>query len=367
MAKVSAKGRLKEPFQQDDLLHTGSAMLNLAISGNPDGGYLKGRYIYFVGDSSSGKSFFSLTALAEAAINPLFDHYRLIYDDVEGGALMDLEKFFGAALADRIEPPSGSKEEPVYSALVEEFYFNLDDAFKRAQPFIYILDSQDSLGSLYSQKKFKELKTAKRNPSKDDKKAKGDYGDGKAKFHSTRLRDVITKLRDTGSILMVINQTRDVLDSGPFAPKSQASGGRALKFYASVQVWTSVKAKKYRTINKKKRQIGISVNVAIKKNRISGKEWSVTVPIYFSHGIDNLGSCVEFLVDEGRWSRNKEGRITAADFDGIAGNLDKVVQQIEAAGLEQEVYEIAQEVYEDLEKASKVERKSRYHRPDEDE
>lgn len=365
MAKVSAKGRLKAPFTEDDLLHTGSVMLNLAISGNPNGGYLKGKYFYFVGDSSSGKSFFTLTALAEATLNPLFDEYRLIYDDVEGGALMDIEKYFGPELANRIEPPRGTRESPLYSAYVEEFYFSLDDAFKKNIPFIYILDSQDALDSLYSDKKFKELKTAVRNPSKD--KPKGDYGDGKAKFHSIRLRGVVNKLRESGSILIIVNQTRDVLDSKPFGPKSQASGGRALRFYASVQIWTSVRGKKVKTINKKRRQIGITAQVALKKNRITGKEWTVDVPIYFSHGIDNLGSCVEFLAEEGRWHRAKEGGvITASDFDGIAGNLDKVVRQIEEANLEDEVYEVAQEVYEDLELKSKVERKSRYHKRSED-
>lgn len=363
MAKVSAKGRLKEPYLEEDLLHTGSIILNLAISGNAKGGYLKGKYIYFVGDSSSGKTFFTLTALAEASINPLFDNYRLIYDDVEGGALMDIEKYFGQSLADRIEPPAGTREDPIHSSLVEEFYFNLDDAFKKAQPFIYVLDSQDSLGSMYSEKKFSELKTSVRSPSK--KKAAGDYGDGKAKFHSSRLRRICTKLRDTGSVLIIINQTRDVLDSKPFGPKSQASGGRALKFYASVQLWTSLKGKKYREINRKKRQIGITAQVAVKKNRITGKEWTVDIPIYFSSGIDNVGSCVEFLCDEGRWSKSKEGRITASDFDGISGNLDKVIRQIEEQDLEEELFEIAEEMFEDLVKASQVHRKSRYNRGDE--
>ena len=363
MAKVTAKTRMKDPFVEDDLLHTGSMMLNLAISGNPKGGYLKGKYIYFVGDSSSGKTFFTLTALAEASINPIFDQYRLIYDDVEGGALMDVETYFGPNLADRIEPPAGTKDNPINSHYVEDFYFNLDDAFKRQTPFIYVLDSQDSLDSMYSEKKFKQLKTSVRNPSSDDK-AKGDYGDGKAKFHSTRLRSVMSKLRESGSILIIINQTRDVLDSKPFGPKSQASGGRALKFYASVQLWTSVKGKKYKTINKKKRQIGITAQVSVKKNRISGREWSVDIPIYFSHGIDNIGSCVEFLCEEGRWNKSKSGSIVASDFDGVSGNLDKVIRLIEEQDLEEEVFEIAQEVFEDLMEASKVQRKNRYSRVD---
>jgi RecA/RadA recombinase len=357
--KVSAikAARLKSPFTEDELLHTGSLLLNLSVSGNPNGGILKGRYFYLVGDSSSGKTFFTLTALAEASINPAFDDYRLIYDDVEGGALMDVERYFGGKLADRIEPPSGTKDRPIYSALVEEFYFHLDDAFNRREPFIYVLDSQDALDSLYSQKKFRQLKIASRT----DTKAKGDYGDGKAKFHSTRIRSVVSKLRETGSILILVNQTRDVISTTPFGPKTQASGGRALKFYAAAQIWTSVKGKLVRTINKKKRQVGIEARVSIKKNRISGKEWSVVVPIYFSHGIDDIGSCVEFLADEGRWGRNKKtGMIRASDFDDISGNLDTVVRKIEELGLENEVREITAEVFQEIEEAARVVRKRRY-------
>lgn len=355
MKTVSGK-RIRDPYQECDLLRSGSTLLDLGLSGNPLGGYIKGRYFYFVGDSSSGKTFYTLTTLAEACLNPEFDDYRLIYDDVEGGALMNIEQFFGMDLAERLEPPAGTKEKPVYSSLVEEFYFHLDDAFNKGQRFIYVLDSQDSLDSLYSRKKFKELKGATRTESK----VKGDYGDGKAKFHSTRIRGVNSALRDSGSILIIVNQTRDVIDSIPFGPKSQASGGRALQFYAAAQIWTSVKGKLYKTINKKKRQIGIETKVSIKKNRITGKEWNAVVPIYFSLGLDDLGSCVTFLADEGRWHRSKSGVITAEDFDGVTGNLDSVVKSIEEQGLEDEVIEIATEEFKEIEKKAKVERKKKY-------
>ena len=193
-----------------------------------------------------------------------------------------------------------------------------------------------------------------------DTKAKGDYGDGKAKFHSGRIRRVVTKLRETGSILIVINQTRDVLDAQPFTPSKQTSGGRALKFYASAQLWTSVKGKLYRTLRGKKRQIGIEVLVSIKKNRLTGREWQTVIPLYHSHGIDDIGACVSFLAEEGVWERNKQGRISCEDFDSIGGTLDDVVQQIEQQGLEEEVHEIAQDTFEDIIVATQVKRKSRY-------
>lgn len=356
---VTAKPRIQDPFTDDELLHTGSSTLNLALTGKMEGGYLKGRYFYIVGDSSSGKTFFTLTALAEACRNPEFDDYRLIYDDVEGGALMDIEKYFGAKLAERIEPPAGSASSPKHSQYVEELYFHLDDAFNKKQPFIYVCDSQDALDSLAAEKKFKSMKTARRTNTK----TAGEMTDGKAKYHSQRIRSVVSKLRDTDSILLLVNQTRDVLNSAPFGPKTQASGGRSLRFYATAQIWTTQSGKLYRTINSKKRQIGIEVKVAIKKNRLTGKEWSVIVPIYFSHGIDDVGGCVEFLCEEGRWSKNQNtGRIEVdpEDFENIAGSLDKVVEKLEEAGLEDEVRDITFETFQEVVTASQVKRKKRY-------
>ena len=100
----------------DMFVSTGSTVLNMACTGNPKAGFMKGCYYLFVGDSDSGKTFFCLTCLAEAAINKAFDNYRFIYDGPERGALMDIQKFFGKAVFDRMEPPkvgSGGNRCPV--------------------------------------------------------------------------------------------------------------------------------------------------------------------------------------------------------------------------------------------------------------
>jgi hypothetical protein len=78
----------------------------LSCSGNAKGGFAKGKYHFIVGDSASGKTWLSLTCLAEAAMNPEFENYRFIYDNVEDGALMDIERFFGSKVAERIESPA---------------------------------------------------------------------------------------------------------------------------------------------------------------------------------------------------------------------------------------------------------------------
>ena len=114
-AKKSLRRKRKAPIGSKDLLGTGSTLLNLACTGKPNGGFAKGRYFFLVGDSASGKTFVSLTCLSEASINPQFDEYRFIYDDAESGALMDIERFFGKAVAERLEPPATEDGEAVHS------------------------------------------------------------------------------------------------------------------------------------------------------------------------------------------------------------------------------------------------------------
>lgn len=353
--KELTKDRTSKPYSKSDLLSTSSTLLNLALTGYAEGGFIKGKYFFFAGDSSSGKTFLALSILAEASINPSFDNYRLIHDDVEGGALMDLKRFFGEKVVRRLEPPKGTKENPSYSQDVDEFYFNLDDVFKEGEPFIYVLDSQDALDSAYSEKKFQELKKS----MKKGVEAAGSYGDSKAKTHSTRLRKVCSRLRDTGSILLITNQTRDNVGGSMFSPQSIYSGGRALRFYATAQIWSTVKSRLKKTVKGKDRQIGIVSKVSVKKNRLTGKEWSADVPIYFSYGVDDTGSMVDYLLSEGHWKK-KGGIITQKDFDGISGYRDEVVKEIEQQELQSELRSITEDVWKNIEAQCVLDRKPRY-------
>jgi len=318
-----AETEKKEIISKADLLSTGSALLNLACTNRVEGGFVKGHFFFIVGDSFSGKTFLSLTCLAEASINPFFDDYRFIYDGSERGALMDIEKFFGKKVAERIEPPEEDESGPVYSYTIEEFYYHVDDALLGEKPFIYILDSMDALSSESEGEKFDKTKEAYRS----GKAIAGSYGDGKAKVNSSNLRKLIGPLHDTKSILIILNQTRD--DIGFGFNKKTRSGGHALKFYSTIELWSSVKGRLEKQINGKKRQVGINCKIVIKKNRITGKDTVIEIPIYNSYGIDDIGSCIDFLVDEGVW--NKKGKGIVCDRLGptIEGPVEKVIKEIE--------------------------------------
>jgi RecA/RadA recombinase len=335
------------------LLNSGSTLLNLACSGKPAGAFPVGKYVLLVGDSSSGKTFLSLTCLAEAGINKRFAGYRFIFDAPEDGALMDMQRYFGTAVAKRLEPPKKDADgTPLYSDTIEEFYYNLDDAVEAGSPFIYILDSMDALTSKDESDKFQTQKTASRK----GEDAAGSYGDGKAKKNSTGLRKILHKLRTTNSILIIINQTRDNLGFG-FEKKTR-SGGRALKFYATLEIWSSIKGKLFKTVNGQKRQIGIISKIDIKKNRLTGRETSVEIPIFYSVGIDDIGSCVDYLLAEKQWPQSKTGKITAQEFD-FAGTRDKLIQQIEANDQQSILRGLVAEVWRGIEQSCNVQRKPR--------
>lgn len=344
--------RRQEPVPTKEMLGTGSALLNLACSDRIQGGFSKGKFFFLVGDSASGKTFLSLTCLAEASINKAFDDYRFIYDNAEDGALMDIERFFGAKVAERIEPPGHDDAGPVFSSTIEEFYYNVDDAFEQGRPFIYILDSMDVLSSESEGSKFDEQKTAHRR----GRETVGSYGDGKAKQNSSKLRVLVSKLKKNGSILIILNQTRDNLGFG-FEKKSR-SGGRALTFYATLEIWSSIKRKLSKVVKGQKRTIGVEVELKIKKNRYTGKLRSVTIPIYYSYGIDDVGSCVDYLVSEKRWAGTAKS-IKAPDLDFV-GSRDALIRYIEDNGMEKDLKLIVSEVWAEVEAACALQRKQRY-------
>ena len=226
----------------------------------------------------------------------------------------------------------------------------------KAKPFIYLLDSMDALSSKYEGQKFAE----KRREWEGGAKAKGDYGDGKAKTNSTYIRRAVARLRRTGCILLVLSQTRDNIDAGMFEPKSTHAGGRALKFYATAQLWSRVGGRLHREVRGTKRQTGIVCKVAIKKNRLTGREWTVEFPIMQATGIDDVGACVDYLLAEGVLKKSGATIDAGAVFDGCKGNREKVVAFVEDNELEADLRDVVAETWAEVEQATVSTRKQRY-------
>lgn len=330
---------------------TGSTLLNLAVSSKAFGGLRAGCYYYLVGDSMAGKTWISMNTFAEANINPKFDEYRFIYDGPEGGALMNIAKYFGKETKARIESPSEAGD----SYYIEDFYSNIKRLFSEGYPFIYVLDSMDTLESLQEEQK-EDRDEKNRKSGKDTPGAYG--GLNKAKINSRKLGRVVNKqLPANGSILIILGQTRDNLSG--YGGKTRA-GGRALRFYATAEIWLSRGNRIKKIINRKERKIGSYCKATVKKSRETGKERVADFSILDDFGIDDIGDCIDFLVSEKRFNKKPKGRIIIAPEFEFQGKRESLIWHIEKNELENELRELTQEVWREIEIMTKPKRKKRY-------
>jgi len=223
------------------------------------------------------------------------------------------------------------------------------------RPFIYVADSMDGMDTLADEEKFQEWKKS----FDSGKDATGSFGVSKAKLNSVNLRRVVGKLEQSDSLLIIISQTRDNISPMSFSKKTR-SGGHALQFYSTLEIWTSVTKKITKEHRGKKRHIGSSISLAVRKNRLTGKEIEVSVPIYHSYGIDDIGSCVDFLVAEGAWESNRN-IITPKGIEGLEkAKRDTLIKRIEDQGKVKELRDLTQQEWDLIAEAVKLQRKPRY-------
>lgn len=344
-----ARTRTKEVPSKATSVPTPSTVFNLACTDSTDFGFSLGRMVNLIGDSSSGKSMFAKSIFAEIAQIPFFDDYRFINDDVENADDFDNTKLFGKKATQRIEAPYADAEGPIPSDTIEDFHFNICDALDDGRPFIYVLDSFDALDAKQDQDKIESMRTARKKGNK----VAGTYGMAKPKKASDLLRNICGKLKKSKSILIIISQTRENIDPMSFEKKTR-SGGMALKFYAHHEIWLAMIGK----IPKKDLVIGNKVRAKISKNKVTGKVREVEFPIYYDYGVDDIRSCVDYLVKNEYWSKTKL-TIDAHDL-GIKGTIEKLVSQIEDQNLESEMKEAVGKCWHDIEEAVKLNRKGKY-------
>lgn len=337
---------------------TGCDVLNMHLTGTTAGGYRAGKYYAIVGDSSAGKTWLCFSAFAEAKHNPATSHYRLIYDPVEDGADFDVERYFGSRVAESIETPTGEPDGCSFTA--EDFGDNLLRAMKTAEstgvPFIYALDSLDALTSADDELKADEQRKAREKGTK----ATGSYGMSKAKRMKSILRHATSSdgLRKSGSILIILCQTIDNVGFG-FETKDRA-GGNAVTFFATADMWLSIRKTLKEKVKGKDRPVGIETQVVIKKNRITGKKHEKTgLVIYHTVGIDNTGTSIDYLIDEGYWKKSGNGVMPTGVADESMGR-EALIQFIEENDLEGKLRLAVKRCYRQIAEAMVVVRKKRY-------
>jgi hypothetical protein len=361
-AALEAKLTAEQPSNQmvdAGLLSSGLVLLNLACSGSPMHAFKPGHSYLLIGRSRAGKSFEGRQILAEACRNPYYANYDLWDDDPEHGALMGYERFWGSEMARRVKPPTPKG----CSTTHEAAYDNILAKLKSGRPCIYLLDSEDAL---YPEAEAKKNKAnAKVRSGEAEGKTKGTMGMSKAKTNSSRLPEVNDWLARTGSILIMIKQSRQNVGPGAMFEPETRNGGVSLTFFATLEIWFSIVGK-IRMKTKvgdpeKQRVIGSMLGMHVKKNRVSGTERRVVIPFYpgSSHGFDDLGSQVDWLIEENHWE-GSEKMVTAPEFDVKNKSKDYLIQKIEAENQERKLRRIVADLWERIEKACAIKRKRRY-------
>ena len=331
------------------LIPTGSTVLNCALSDHYEGGYQLGTIVNTIGDSGVGKTLLALSSLAEMTLHKRFNGYRFIFDDIEAALAKNIKMMFGSEVAERIELTTRSDT-------IQDLYVNLLKAIKEGTPFIYIPDSLDALTSKEEQTRANKMVNAKQKQEDtgegEEKKDSGSYKMEKAKLISEICRVIAREISDKEVFVNIISQTRDNIGWG-FTDKSR-SGGKGLKFYCYHEMWVaSAKA-----LIKSKEKIGSNSQVKISKNKLTFKKRTIEIPIYDSYGIDDIGSCIDFLVAEKVWAKDKN-TIKAAHFDW-EGTRESIIQRVERYSREQELSQIVGRAWGNKEDSLKLNRKRRY-------
>jgi len=330
------------------LIPTGCTNLDLACSDSIRGGYGAGKMVNLIGDSSSGKTLLALTMFAELNLLKEFDSHRFIYDDVECACEFDIGKLLGKKTESRMEYPQ-KDEEPDKVYTIEEWQYNVEILLKSGDPVVYVLDSFDALSS-----KDECIRTEKAlKAHKEGKELSGSYRMEKPKIAGEILRQIVGRLKSTKSLLLIISQTRDNIDPMSFQKKTR-SGGNALRFYASHEIWLAVVEK----IKRRNRIVGSRIRAKVTKNKLTGKQRTCEFLVDYSIGVDDVGSCVDFMIDEGLWQKSK----LTYDVEslGVKGVRDSMVKQIEDRGLEGQLREEVQGAWLKIEDDLKVDRKPRF-------
>lgn len=335
---------------------TGSTVLNCACSDSPFGGYREGTAVNMVGDSSSGKTFTVLSGLAEIVYDPKFDDADLYYDDVERADGFDKEKLFGPDFSERVQPPAWEEGEeegeliPLMSRTVEDLRRNVYRICKEGRRFVYITDSLDALTS--------EEEIARLEEESKGKDPGGTYGTEKAKALSSILRSIIYEIEKSRGLLIIVSQTRQKIGALPFEKKKYRSGGDALTFYCSHVIWLGTIKKITTKVGEKTYVTGVLTEAKVTKNKVTGKLRNVRFTIYYSYGIDDIRSCIEYLTEIKHWKKAKGG-LNASEFDTV-GSIATLIKKMEEGRGIRRLKRIVGRVWNAIEKKLEIDRPSRF-------
>lgn len=259
----------------------------LALDAIIGGGIPVGRIVEIYGDESTGKSLIAEHIASEA----LLAGHLVVYADSEAAISLDMLKAIGVDIEHML-------------------YFipnNMEDVFKTFDAAIDAKPEGKVLILVWDSVAASAAKVEMEN----------DYGKvqvaPQARIMSAALRKMAAKINKHDVSAIMINQTRSKIGV-MFGSNVATSGGKALKFYASVRIELSDQGKIFTKEEKKSdRSVqGMKFRAYVVKNKVAKPFRKATIPVLFDHGMDDVTAALEYLKDtkvittDGAWYTCKE-------------------------------------------------------------
>jgi len=263
---------------------TGSFIFNGLVSGSIFGGVSSNKITAIAGESSTGKTFFSL-AVVKNFLDSNPDGYCL-YFDTEAAVNKGLLESRGIDLQRLVVVNVVTIEEFRVKALkAVDKYIKMSEEDRK--PCMFVLDS---LGMLSTEKEIRD--------ALDDKQVRDMT---KSQLVKGAFRMLTLKLGQANIPLIVTNHTYDVI--GSYVPTKEMGGGSGLKYAASTIIYLSKKKEKDKT-----EVVGNLIKAKTAKSRLSKENKQVEIRLFFDHrGLDRYYGLLELGEIGGLW-KNVAGR-----------------------------------------------------------
>jgi len=309
--------------ETEKYVDTGSYIFNALVSGSIFGGVSGNKITAIAGESSTGKTFFSL-AVVKNFLNTHPDGYCL-YFDTEAAVNKSLLESRGIDTSRLVVVNVVTIEEFRTKALKAVDLY-LKKPIEERKPCVFVLDS---LGMLSTEKEI--------NDALNDKQVRDMT---KSQLVKGAFRMLTLKLGQANVPLLVTNHTYDVI--GAYVPTKEMGGGSGLKYAASTIIYLSKSKEK-----DGKEVVGNIIKAKTHKSRLSKENQQVEVRLFYDErGLDRYYGLLELGELAGLW-KNVAGRYEINGKKLYAKEIlknpdqyftEEVMQQLDAAAKQQFSY-----------------------------